>query len=434
MNRARHGAALLLAAGLALALASGLVACGGSAGDDPSPAPAETAPQAAVPAEPPEPDVSTPTARVTPAPQAETPEPPTPPAAAPITEPPAEPVAPVAPEVDPPPDEPASTATAASEPPPAPGEPPLGDPSTARDEAEALPLLYDTYDLSGAVTEPGHYAFLSDPDDLTTAVTTYEGLRDGSATRLRIHTDDAGGTARGAFYDTVEVGELLEWKRADDCFVRYTVTGTPEPADGAVARDFTVAWMTYAFTGCSGAIAATSADFRLGALPSLGGTSLTAPVIHGIFQIVPDGWTGATEPSEVLPPPRPMDPLSHLDTLEEARKLRYWREPTLPAGWTLWSASCCHDSTPYGYDAYYADENGRKYDLIIIGRYASELKFPRDAAVRFRSGRNEGSALDAPRRFSYPTPPSSRCTTRPPKPNTSYGAGIRTCRGRTPGT
>ena len=224
-------------------------------GGDPSPAPAETAPQAAVTAEPPEPDASTPTARVTPAPQAETPEPPTPTADAPITEPPAEPVAPVAPEASLPPDEPASTAPAASEPPPAPGEPPLGDPSTARDEAEALPFLYDTYDLSGAVAEPGHYVFLEDPADTSTAVTTYEGLRDGTATALLIHTHDTHGVSQVARYDAVEPGDLVEWKQAADCFVRYAVTSAPAPAAGAVTRAFGVAWMTYAFTGCSSAIA-----------------------------------------------------------------------------------------------------------------------------------------------------------------------------------
>ena len=36
------------------------------------------------------------------------------------------------------------------------------------------PFLYDTYDRSGAVAKPGHYAFLADADDLTSAVATYE--------------------------------------------------------------------------------------------------------------------------------------------------------------------------------------------------------------------------------------------------------------------
>ena len=337
MNRARHGATLLLAAGLALALAGGLTACGGSAGGDPSPAPAETAPQAAVPAEPPAPDVSTPTASATPAPQAETPEPPTPTADAPITEPPAEPVAPVAPEVDPPPDEPASTATAASEPTAAPGESPTGDPSTATDKAAPLPLLYDTYDLSGSITEPGHYVFLADPADTGTAVTTYEGLRDGTATALLVHTHDAHGIPRAARYDDVEPGDLVEWKQADDCFVRYTVTSAPAPAAGATVRAFGVAWMTYAFTGCSGPIpAGTGAGLGLGDLPNLGGTSLTVPIRHGTYQILPDGWTGVKEePVHQEPPASSYSYGFRTKNLAEARRLPYWRDPALPAGWTF---------------------------------------------------------------------------------------------------
>ncbi|MCY3887897.1 MAG: hypothetical protein OXG19_09410 [Chloroflexi bacterium] len=57
-------------------------------------------------------------------------------------------------------------------------------------------MRYDTYDLSGAVAEPGHYAFLADPDDPASAVSTYEGLRDGTTTALLIHTHDAHGISR----------------------------------------------------------------------------------------------------------------------------------------------------------------------------------------------------------------------------------------------
>ena len=71
---------------------------------------------------------------------------------------------------------------------------------------------YDTYDTTGAVAEPGSYAFLADPADTASAVTTYEGLRDGSATALRIHETDADGVSRAAFLDTVEVGDLFEWR------------------------------------------------------------------------------------------------------------------------------------------------------------------------------------------------------------------------------
>ena len=81
---------------------------------------------------------------------------------------------------------------------------------------------YDTYDTTGAVAEPGSYAFLADPTDTSSVVTTYEGLRDGTTTALRIHEADADGVSRAAFLDTVEAGDTFEWKEADDCFVRYT--------------------------------------------------------------------------------------------------------------------------------------------------------------------------------------------------------------------
>ena len=144
----------------------------------------------------------------------------------------------------------------------------------------SVTLAYDRYDTTGAVTTAGSYAFLTTDDAGTTsAVTTYEGLRDGSTTQLKVHQTDADDASQSTFYGLVEAGDLVEWKRAADCFVRYTVTSAPTPAAGAVTRSFGVAWMTYAFTGCSGAIATatTDVDVTWGAvLPDLGGTSLTA--------------------------------------------------------------------------------------------------------------------------------------------------------------
>ena len=100
----------------------------------------------------------------------------------------------------------------------------------------SVTLTYDTYDTTGAVTEAGSYAFLGGEDGAS-VVATYEALRDGTATSLRIHTSDADGASRADVYDEVGAGDLFEWKQADDCFVRYTVTSTPQPA-GAVAREF----------------------------------------------------------------------------------------------------------------------------------------------------------------------------------------------------
>ena len=55
---------------------------------------------------------------------------------------------------------------------------------------------------------------------------------------------------------------------------------------------------TYAFTGClDGTVPASEAvEVKAAAeLPDLGGTSLRSPVVHGPFQLVPEGWTGAVE-------------------------------------------------------------------------------------------------------------------------------------------
>ena len=60
-------------------------------------------------------------------------------------------------------------------------------------------LTYGAPVTTGAVTDDGDYAFLTDPDDLTTLVTTYEGLRDGSTTGLVIHQSDSSRHVAGRF-------------------------------------------------------------------------------------------------------------------------------------------------------------------------------------------------------------------------------------------
>ena len=365
VRRTRRSRRFLLVCVLALLLATGLAACNGPSEDDPAPAaPAQAADPAASPAS---------DAPVSPA---ETPPPLTPPDA-PVPDLPAEPAAPTASPL------PTAPAISASEPAAAPGELSPLPAESPEPEPVLRSFRYDTYDRSGAVAEPGRYAFLADPGDLSSAVTTYEGLRDGTATALRIHTHDAHGVPQADLYDAVEAGDLVEWKQAADCFVRYTVTSAPTPAAGAVPRSFGVAWMTYAFTGCSGAIstAATDIDVTWGAvLPVLGGTSLTAPIRHGGAQILPRGWTGAVEAEQIVfPPAYNPDPFFWTDNLEEARRLPYWRDPVLPDGWRFGRAGTPGDAVAYGYVAYFiSDEGGTGLDLI--GRHANPLGWNRPAA------------------------------------------------------
>ena len=87
-------------------------------------------------------------------------------------------------------------------PPPSSAPPPTPRPTSPPAATTAPTLLYDTLDATGAVATAGSYAFLSDPGDTATVITTYEGLRDGTARGLLIHTSGrprcvAGGPVRG---------------------------------------------------------------------------------------------------------------------------------------------------------------------------------------------------------------------------------------------
>ncbi len=235
-------------------------------------------------------------------------------------------------------------------------------------------LSYGAPVTSGSVTDDGDYAFLTDPDDLTTLVTTYEGLRDGSTTGLVIHKNDSAGTSQADFYALVGAGDLFEWRQADDCFVRYTVTEVKDdPAGDPPRKLLAVAWMTYAFTGCSGAIASTTtASLQWGPLPNLGGTSLTAPIRHALWQILPRGWTGETEEPFILPgdlvTPR------NVETIAEARLLPRWRDPDLPSGWGFLHASSGFGETPFGYQSWWGTDEGY-LGIILRGQQAAHIGY-----------------------------------------------------------
>ena len=109
-------------------------------------------------------------------------------------------------------------------------KPEIGD-TLVTSRFQVTSFAYDTYDTTGEVAAAGSYAFLADADDPSTAVTTYEELRDGTTTALLIHKSDADGVSRADLYDAVETGDLFEWREAHDCFVRYLVHEVkPDPA------------------------------------------------------------------------------------------------------------------------------------------------------------------------------------------------------------
>ena len=260
-------------------------------------------------------------------------------------------------------------------------KPELGDVVvTTAFQVETTTLRYRTYATTGAVATPGSYAFLSDPADTTSAVSTYEGLRDGATTGLLIHKSDTHGASQAALYDAVEADDLFEWRHADDCWVRYTVTEVKPDPTGIVPRKLlAVEWMTYAFTGCSGAVSTNvAASFAWGSLPDVGGTKLMVPIRHGSFQIVPEGWTGTIErdPLRQWPGNSFENPVSTTD-LSAAQLLPYWLDPVLPTNWTLVVASSGDPSSdpPYGYCARWNTE-GDTGGVHICGGFMEALGRP----------------------------------------------------------
>ena len=238
-------------------------------------------------------------------------------------------------------------------------------------------LRYKTYDLTGTAASAGSYAFLAAATGAASAVTTYEGLRDGTAKQLLIHTSDARETPQRSLYAVVAAGDLFEWRESYDCWVRYRVTEVrPDPSRAAARKLLGVEWTTYAFTGCSGAIATDAAVLLAwGALPDLGGPSLAAPLRHGPFQLVPEEWAGRVEEDPFRPWPGNSyaNPV-HTAELAEARRLPYWRDPTLPAGWTFNGASSGDPSydPPYGYCARWATAGGYGGVEICGGFYLGQ--------------------------------------------------------------
>ena len=150
--------------------------------------------------------------------------------------------------------------------------------------------------------------------------------------------------------------------------------------------------MTYAFTGCSGPIPVPgptgqtdptgSHTLQWADLPDLGGPSLSVPIRHAAWQLVPETWTATVEEAEWLGEERPILPRSYTEDLAVARQLPWWREPTLPTGWRFRFAIVAHEITPSGYTAKYVSPAGGNYGLAIRISFATLRGYPTWAAWR----------------------------------------------------
>ena len=256
---------------------------------------------------------------------------------------------------------PAATATPTPSPSPTPTATPAPSATptaTPTPEPSGPAMRYDRFDPTGETSTPGSYAFLMPDGDATRVVETYEELRTAS-TVLRVHTVDADGVSRAPLYDGVAVGDLFEWRESDDCFVRYTVAEVMTDPTGTVPRKLlAVEWMTYAFTGCSGAIpaGAASAAFTWGPA-NLQSPHIIVPVRHGPWQLVPGDWAGAIEPQTLAPGRGEIVRPAETFDMAEARRHRLWRDPALPDRWRLYEASAGFEGMD-GVTATYVDAAG----------------------------------------------------------------------------
>ena len=247
-------------------------------------------------------------------------------------------------------------------------------------------------DATGAVASAGSWAILDaggganeggggvsgQAEAPPAVIATWEGLRSEAAT-LRVHQTDAGGTSWAPEFGAVSEGDLFEWRKASDCWVRYHVTGPPvRPSAGSGRWEFPVEWMTYAATGegCTGVVGSASALGADEAAPTvIPANAITSPVRHGIVLLSPQGWTGEREAREWHEPlatssggvngasgssagAAPIE-FGATQSLEEARRFRYWRDPVLPHGWTFVGAEAGGPNAPhFGYCAAWSNAQG----------------------------------------------------------------------------
>ena len=232
-------------------------------------------------------------------------------------------------------------------------------------------LRYDRLDATGEVASAGEWAILGGNGEV---LATWEQLRSEAAT-LRVHQTDAGGNSWASEFGAVAVNDLFEWRLADDCWVRYRVTGAPAAPSGASGRwEFPVEWVSYAPTGCVGAIPATLALRADEAPPPLTWADVTSPVWHGPYLLYPRGGWNGTWPGLPSPLPGPVSIGTQDDSWPSSdpaavQRHPLWRDPDLPTGWTVSSMGADADYL----EAWYANDRGYMGVEIHIFRYTGHV-------------------------------------------------------------
>ena len=164
-------------------------------------------------------------------------------------------------------------------------------------------LLYHPLDPTGAACNAGQYAFLATPGDLDTVLQNLDDLA-GLMGELRVHPAEASGTDHSGFYDTIAVGDRVDFQIETAveavCTYRLTITAVPPVAPGTPR--------VFGFTSGPGGPAC---DLPIERTPELTGWSgdridyglfrwhpgAGAPAPFPWIQCSPPGWpTGAETP------------------------------------------------------------------------------------------------------------------------------------------
>ena len=173
---------------------------------------------------------------------------------------------------------------------------------TSAPEPRGPVIRYDRFDRTGEVSTPGSYAFLMPEGDGTRVAETYGQLRTEPRV-LQVSATDADGNSRASFYGTVATDDVLEWRTADDCWVRYRIT---ELLTGtATLEQWGVEPYSYAYGGCFGTVPGTlSTEFRWHP-PNLSSGNVSGALMHGPVFVAEQSW-GGTRPTKVMDTPEPI--------------------------------------------------------------------------------------------------------------------------------
>ena len=123
-------------------------------------------------------------------------------------------------------------------------------------ETLALPycgavLEYDSYDRTGTASADGSHAVLMDSSPAARVAEDWHEVLD--ATVLVVNTSDSDGATRTAFYNSLAVGDIVEWYPMGypDCWLRYRVTAIlADPTGDPPRKRYAVESLFVAFELC----------------------------------------------------------------------------------------------------------------------------------------------------------------------------------------